>query len=85
MLLSGLPNDLLKIIGKLSQNRELYKVNKRFREIFTDMFFDRNISIYKIRHIDKEYKKSVKRLTNVSNIIVLIDFTNLDNPKNWLE
>ena len=74
--LLDLPNELLQIIGDISENHALYETNKRFRQLFTDNYFDRYISIDKVKYIRK-YCHKIKRLKDVHYKYNLKRFKNL--------
>ena len=79
--LLDLPNELLQIIGDMSENNALYETNRRFRTLFTDNFFNRYISIDKVKYIRKycykikrlkdiHYKYNLKRFKNLTHLMI---------------
>lgn len=79
--LLDLPSELLQIIGDMSENHALYETNKRFRQLFADNYFNRYISInklkynrkncHKIRRLkDVHYKHNLTRYINLTHLIV---------------
>jgi hypothetical protein len=78
--LLDLPNELLQIIGDMSNNNALYETNRRFRQLFADNFFNRYISINKVKYIRK-YCHKIKRLKDVHYKYNLKRFKNLTHLK----
>jgi hypothetical protein len=61
--LQDLPYDVLKIIGNISGVENLYQVNTKFRDLYSDIFFNKYMLMNNMIEIicDKDYHKLYKK------------------------